>query len=63
LKEPTRSKLQGVIRDYATLRLSIAQKRPTSADIDQSLPRFEKMHSQMVELVQQAISDGTPIAV
>jgi hypothetical protein len=62
LKDPTRTKLQTVIWKYAELRLDLARKQISSSDLEGAAVRFEQMHSQMTELVRQALSDGTPIA-
>jgi hypothetical protein len=63
LKEPTRKKLQGVIREYAELLLQLARRQPTYEEFESVLVRFPQMHSQMTDLVGQALNDGTPIAV
>jgi hypothetical protein len=63
LKDPTRTKLQTVIWEYAELRLDLARKQISSSDLEGALVRFEQMHRKMTELVRQALSDGTPIAV
>jgi hypothetical protein len=63
LNEPVRSNLQRVIRDYTALRLKTAQKSSPGSDFEAVLTRFQTMHSQMTDLVSQAISDHTPIAV
>ncbi len=63
LKEPVRTKLQAVIRDYAKVRLNLARQRLDRQAFDDSLIQFQSMHGQMVDLVSQALSDGTPIAV
>jgi len=63
LKEPTRTKLQGVIREYTELRLGLAQSQIDNAELENALPRMQQAHAQMTELVAQALSDGTPIAV
>ena len=63
LKEPVRTKLQAVIRDYAKARLNLARQRLDRKAFDDSLIQFQSMHGQMVDLVSQALTDGTPIAV
>ncbi|MGD0076342.1 MAG: hypothetical protein ABSD31_18705 [Candidatus Binataceae bacterium] len=63
LKEPTRTKLQGVIREYAELRLGLSRRQVDYAELENALPRMQQAHQQMTELVAQALSDGTPIAV
>jgi hypothetical protein len=60
LKEPVRSKLQGVIRAYAERRLTLARER---FNLDSALVEFGGMHTQMTALVDQALSNGTPISV
>ena len=64
LKEPTRTKLQTVIREYAELRLALGHNRQiTEAELNAALGPFEHMQQQMTELVAQALNEGTPIAV
>ncbi len=63
LKEPVRTNLRTVIRDYAALRVELAQHRYDKAAFESALDRFQQMHEQMVELVSQALENGTPIAV
>jgi uncharacterized YccA/Bax inhibitor family protein len=61
IKEPTRTKLQTVIRQYAQLRLDLA--RGDVRDLDVALAEFGRMHDEMTTLVGQAVSDGTPISM
>jgi hypothetical protein len=63
LKEPTRSKLQSVIRQYVQLRLDLAVHGRTESDLEIALARSDKMLGVMTELVGQALNEGTPIAV
>lgn len=63
VKEPSRTKLQAVILQYAQLRLDLGSRRPRPGDLEAALAKFGRMHHQMTTLVEQAISDGTPIAV
>jgi hypothetical protein len=63
LKDPVRTKLQAVIREYIELRLGLARKTIDDSELESALLRFQQMHSKMTELVAQALSDGTPIAV
>jgi hypothetical protein len=63
LKEPTRTKLQAVIQQYAQLRLDLARGQLGKSSIEDALAKSDRMHSQMTELVDQALRDGTPIAV
>jgi hypothetical protein len=61
LKEPSRTKLQAVIRQYAQLGLDLARgRRP---DLEEALAEFGRMHDEMTTLVGQVVSDGTPIAM
>ena len=63
LKEPSRTKLQGVIRQYAQLRLDLARGALRSSDLENALVKSDQLHARMTEIVAQAVSDGTPIAV
>ncbi len=63
LKEPVRTKLTGVIREYAELRLDLAQRVHGAADVVKELSRFQEMHGRMTALVEEALAEGTPIAV
>ena len=63
LKEPVRTKLRSVIHDYVTLRVELSRHRYDEANFESALRQFEQMHNQMVELVSQALENGTPIAV
>jgi len=59
LREPTRTKLQALVRQYAQLRLDLARGQMSTSDLQSALAKFD----QMTGLVSQALSDGTPIAV
>ena len=61
LKDPSRTKLQTVIRQYAQLRLDLARAR--ARDVEEALPEFGRMQDEMTTLVGEAVSDGTPIAI
>jgi hypothetical protein len=63
LKEPTRSKLQTVIREYAEQRLDVTRGKMTSDKLEIALAKFNQLHDQMTELVAEALSNATPIAV
>jgi hypothetical protein len=63
LKEPVRTKLRKIIHDYAALRSDLPKRTYNAADFEKALGQFEQMHNQMVELVSEALTDGTPIAV
>jgi hypothetical protein len=63
LKEPTRSKLQSVIRQYVQLRLDLAHGGRTESDLETALAQSDQMLGSMIQLVGQALNEGTPIAV
>jgi hypothetical protein len=63
LKEPSRTKLQAVIREYVQLRVDLARGPFRSSDLESALVKSTQLHTQMTEIVAQALSDGTPIAV
>ncbi|MGZ5260805.1 MAG: bestrophin-like domain [Burkholderiales bacterium] len=63
LKEPSRAKLQSVIRQYVQLRLDLTRGARRRSDLESALVKFDQLHAQMTEIVAQAVSDGTPIAV
>ena len=69
LNDPMRTKLQTVIRDYTEFRLDLVLKArergtPSSeAAVERALQRIQQTQGQMTELVAQAVSEGTPIAV
>jgi len=63
LKEPERTRLRNVIRNYAALRVDLSKRAYDAHAFENALDRFQQMHSQMVDLVSQALADGTPIAV
>jgi hypothetical protein len=63
LKEPVRTKLEAVIKEYAELRVGLSRRTISDTELEEALLRFQQMHAQMAELVGQALNDGTPIAV
>ena len=63
LKEPLRSELQGVIRNYAVLRLDLARQTYNEADFEAALAKMQQMQGQMTDSVDRALQAGTPIAV
>ena len=63
LKEPARTQLQTVIRQYLQLRLELTRGKFRSSDLESALAKFEQLHTQMTEIVGQALNAGTPIAV
>ncbi len=63
LKEPVRTKLQVLIRDYAEIRLDTAREQLKGEAFEEALEQFQHMQIQMTELVAEAVSQGTPIAI
>jgi hypothetical protein len=63
LKEPSRTKLQTVIREYMQLRVDLTRGPFAVSDLESALLKFTQLHIQMTEIVGEALSDGTPIAV
>jgi hypothetical protein len=63
LKEPVRTTLQSVIRDYARLRVELSGRKLDAAEFESALERMQQIHGQMTALVDQALVAGTPIAV
>jgi hypothetical protein len=63
LNEPVRTKLRRVIQNYTALRVDISTRPYNKAKFEEALNEFEQMQKQMVELVSQALAQGTPIAV
>lgn len=69
LNDPMRTKLQKVIREYAEYRLNLVLKgreRRTPLDeaaVERALQWIQQTQGQMTELVAQAVSEGTPIAI
>jgi hypothetical protein len=63
LKEPIRTRLQSVIRQYTELRLQVAKSQMDAGAFENVLQQFQHMQAQMSDLVREAVNDGTPIAV
>ena len=42
LKEPSRTKLQAVIRQYAQLRLDLSRRRPRPGDLEEALKKMSQ---------------------
>lgn len=63
LKEPLRTRLHDVIRDYIQLRLDMAQEDVQGAAFKKSLNRSTRIEDEMTALVAQAVRNGTPAAV
>ena len=63
LKDPFRSRLQGLLRQYVQLRLELSHGPVRNSDVEQALARFDRMHNEMTRIVYAALVEGTPIAV
>jgi hypothetical protein len=63
LKEPSRSRLQDVIREYAQQKLDAVKVVRSESDLEEKLRWFQKVHARMTVLVGEALVEGTPIAV
>jgi Mg2+/citrate symporter len=62
LKEPHRSRLQEVIRDYAKFQLDTPHERVSEADEKHATERYFEMCGRMTDIVREAIAADTPIA-
>jgi hypothetical protein len=62
LKDPIRSQLQGVIRDYVDLRLQTA-KNPREDSLESAMQQSEAMQARMTDLVREAVDEGTPLTL
>ena len=63
LREPHRSALQSVIRDYATNELDTVSQFRVEPEQQKAAQRSRDMHGLMTDIVSKAIADGTPIAI
>lgn len=63
LNEPTRTELQNVIRDYATVRLNASRRIFDEATLQSVLNQSQNLQDRMTSLVATAIAEKTPIAV
>ena len=63
LKDPIRSRLQNVIRDYAHLRLEMDRDRIPQTRQAAALQECRELQSRMTAHVAEAVQEGTPIAV
>jgi hypothetical protein len=63
LKEPHRSALQAVTRDYAHNEFNALSSFLLSSEQNKVTLRSLEMHGRMTEIVAQAVEEGTPIAV
>jgi hypothetical protein len=63
LKEPSRSKLQSVLRDYARHNLAMARASVLETDQEQAIQRCQEMQARMTDIVADALAAGTAIAI
>jgi hypothetical protein len=63
LKEPMRTKLQTVIREYLALRVELTRKHVDHAALEEAVRRSQEMQARMTDLTAQAVNEGTPVAV
>jgi len=63
LKEPERSALQTVIREYTQNELGALSHFLPKAEQQKVTERSQEMHGRMTDIVAQAVAEGTPIAV
>src|SRR5436305_8541158 len=55
LPSPSRSRLQGVIREYAQQKLDVAIHLKTESDLQEALGWFQNSHSRMTAVVDEAL--------
>jgi len=63
LKEPHRSALQAVIRDYARHELDGLSQYQRAVQQRELAQQGAEMHGRMTDLAARAVADGTPIAI
>jgi hypothetical protein len=63
LKDPVRTKLQNVVREYAQLHVRMARSRMDRVTWGAALERNQLLQSEMTNLVSDALIAGTPISV
>jgi hypothetical protein len=63
LKEPFRSRLQDLIRDYARFQLDTPHERLSESDQRRATQRSLEMQAGMTDIVREAIAADTPIAL
>jgi len=63
LKQPSRSRLQAIIREYAQHKLDAGRQVLSEEDLQKALKRFQDLHDRMTTTVDEAILEGTPIAL
>jgi hypothetical protein len=63
LKEPHRSRLQDLIRDYAKSQLNTPQETLVGTEEKQATQNCLETYARMTDVVDKAIAEGTPIAI
>jgi hypothetical protein len=63
LREPHRSALQAVIRDYAQTQHEALSRFQSKAQQQTAARRSQEMQGRMTELVDHAVAENTPIAI
>ena len=63
LKEPQRSALQGIIREYTQIQLGALSQFRSKAEEQGVTQRSQDMQGRMTDIVAQAVAEGTPIAM
>jgi hypothetical protein len=63
LKDPLRSQLQDVVRQYVDTRLAMGHDNADDASIEKSIGQSEQLQRRMIDLTAEAVIAGTPIAV
>jgi hypothetical protein len=63
LKEPVRTKLQTLTREYLEFRIEVVRKGVDQAALVEAIRRSQQMQAQMTDLAVEAVTQGTPIAV
>src|SRR5258708_7653845 len=62
LKDPVRTKLRTVIREYAELHVTMARSRMDRVAWGNALQRNQLLQAEMTNLVSDALTNGTPVA-
>src|SRR5947208_9188842 len=63
LPSPARSRLQGLIHEYAQRKLEVAIHLTSEADLQESSRWFQDSHSRMTAAVAEALAEETPVAI
>jgi hypothetical protein len=63
IKDPVRTKLQAVVREYAELHVNMARSRMDRVAWGNALQRNQLLQMEMTNLVSEALTTGSPIAV